>query len=94
MKLKLPDARVDWSSSERSDLRRLHSAYPPPLYEMECGLIEDGDPWCIVRDCVRDRITVHIAHIGRRYVVAHSEKKISRTVAQIKTAIDLATGGI
>jgi hypothetical protein len=87
----LPEVRADWSISEQAELQRLQSAYPPPYYEMESSATEDGDPWCVVSDGTSDRIVLHIARIGRRYVIVHSEKNINKTVAQIKTAIDLAT---
>ena len=89
MPLTIQKAREDWSSREKLDLQRLHTAYPPPDYEIECSLTEEGDPWCVVRDCVRDTIIVHIARIGNRYVVAHPERNIRRRVAQMRTAVDL-----
>jgi hypothetical protein len=90
MLLAIPKAQVDWSSGEKSELQRLHTVYRPPRYEIECSLTEDGDPWCVVYDCVRDEITVHIARIGSRYIVVHPDKNLSRSAAHIKNAIDLA----
>ena len=87
----LPQAFADWSSSEKSELRRLQAAYPPPHYEMESGATEDGDPWWVVCDRALDQVVVHIARIGRRYLIVHPEKNINKTVAQIKIAIDLLT---
>jgi hypothetical protein len=91
MKDGLPEERAKWSISEQSELQRLQAAYPPPYYEMESSATEEGDPWCVVCDSALDRIVVHIARIGGRYVIVHSEKNINKAVAQIKTAIDLVT---
>jgi len=91
MLLNLPKARVDWSSDEKLELQHLDTVYPAPHYKIECSLTEDGDPWCVVLDSLRDTIIVHIARIGRRYVVGRPDKNMSRTVATIKTAIELAT---
>lgn len=88
---RLPEERAKWSIGERSELQRLQAAYPPPYYEMESGKTEEGDPWCVVCNSALDRVFVHIARIGCKYVIVHSEKNIIKTVAQIKTAIDLAT---
>jgi hypothetical protein len=87
----LQKAQKNWSGSEKSELRRLHAAYARPYYEIECGLTEEGDPWCVVCDSMSGATVVHIARIGRCYTVVHSEKGISSTVVQIKTAIDVAT---
>jgi len=86
----IPRARTDWSSGEKLELRRLHTVYPSPHYEIECSLTDDGDPWCVVNDSVRDATIIHIARIGPRYVVVHPDKNLTRTTASIKTAVDLA----
>ena len=86
-----PDERAEWSIREQSELERLQAAYPPPYYEMETSTTEEGDPWCVVCNSALDRIIVHIARIGCKYVIVHPEKNINKTVGQIKTAIDLAT---
>jgi hypothetical protein len=90
MYLNIPKAKVDWSSGEKLELRRLHTVYPEPHFEIECGLTDEGDPWCVVYDRVRDAVTVHVARIGRRYMVVHPDKNVSQTAANIMTAIDLA----
>jgi hypothetical protein len=87
----LPEVRAEWSIREQSELQRLQAAYPPPYYEMETSATEEGDPWCVVCNSALDRIVVHIARIGCKYVIVYPEKNINKTVAQIKTAIDLAT---
>jgi hypothetical protein len=87
----LPDQRAKWTIGEQSELQRLQAAYPPPYYEMESGATEAGDPWYVVCNSGLNRVVVHIARIGCKYVIVHSEKNIIRTFAQIKTAIDLVT---
>ena len=84
-----PEASVNWTSNEKLELERLRTAYPSPQFEMECDLTEDGDPWCVVSDSGLDRIIVHIARIGRNYIIIFPERNMSKRVAQIKTAIDL-----
>lgn len=84
-----PVACVNWTNGEMLELDRLRAAYQSPQYEIECNSTEDGDPWCVVSDSTLDRVIVHIARIGRTYVVIHPEKNVSRKVAQIETAIDL-----
>ena len=84
-----PEASVNWTSNEKSELERLRTAYPLPQFEMECNSTEDGDPWCVVSDPSLDRVIVHIARIGRSYIVIHPERSVSTKVSQLKTAIDL-----
>jgi hypothetical protein len=84
-----PEARADWTCSEKSELRRLQAAYPSPRYEIEHGSTDDGDPWCVVSDGTLDSIIIHIARIGHTYAVVLPERGVSTTAVQIKKAIDL-----
>jgi hypothetical protein len=85
MKVELPQAHCDWSDAEKSELELLRAAWPPPNYEMECGLTEDGDPWCVVRDSLRDATIIHLARIERR-----SDKGTRATLTLMSRAIELA----
>ena len=86
-----PEERAKWLIREQFELQRLQAAYPLPCYEIESGATEDGDPWCAVCNSASNQVVVHIARIGCKYVIVHSEKNIIRTFAQIKIAIDLVT---
>ena len=79
----------DWSQSEKSELHRLDSFFPPPKYDIECNTTEEGDPWCVVYDCVQDGIAVHIARIDGRYAIQRPVKG-NTTSARIETVVDLA----
>jgi hypothetical protein len=84
-----PESKADWTNQEKFELQRLREAYAAPYYEMECSVSEDGDPWCVVSDKTLDRVVIHIARIGRIYMIVHPERGISSTVAQFKHAIDI-----
>jgi hypothetical protein len=90
LRFRLPQSHHDWSDAEKSELERLRSAWPPPNYELECGLTDDGDPWCVVRDLSRDVIVIHLARIERRYAILRSDREMSTTSTLLSRAIDLA----
>ena len=79
----------DWSPSEKSELQRLDAVFPPPHYDIECNTTEEGDPWCVVYDCVQDGIAVHIARIDGQYAILRPVKG-NTTSPRIKTVVDLA----
>src|SRR5580704_19070981 len=81
--------RGDWSRCEKSELQRLDAVFPPPHYAIECNTTEEGDPWCVVYDCVQDGIAVHIARIDGRYAIQRPVKG-NTTSARIETVVDLA----
>jgi hypothetical protein len=87
-----PESQTDWTRQEKFELQRLQEVYPSPSYELECNITEDGDPWCVVSDRSLDRVVIHIARIGRIYMIVHPEKGISSTAVQIKNAIDVLIG--
>ena len=80
---------ANWNSCEQSELNRLAAAYPPPHFDIQFGITEDGDPWCAVSDSGLDRVIVHIARLSRSYVVIFPDRNLNKKVAHIKTAIDL-----
>jgi hypothetical protein len=45
--------RGEWSEQELTALSRLIGVFPPPVYELESGLSEDGDPWYVVTEATK-----------------------------------------
>ena len=83
-------SRAGWTDAEKLECRRLHEAYPPPQYEIECSQSDNHDPWCIVHDLWHDQIVVHIERNGKRYTVAHYDRIKRDRIALMVTAVDFA----
>jgi len=83
------DSRIDWSDREKCELIRLHQAFPAPAYQIDCGTSDRRDPWCVVTDCERDEIILHIARIDQHYVLANGDG-FCRNFDRLSDAIKLA----
>lgn len=59
-----------WSDVERSQLERFEQCFPPPRFEFHCHCTDQDEPWCVLYDNTLDRILLHIARVGSKYVVA------------------------
>ncbi|PSO23656.1 hypothetical protein [Bradyrhizobium sp. MOS002] len=86
----LPPGKGNWLDWERAELGRLSGSFPGPTYEVESGLSEDGDPWCVVTETASGRLVVHICRIAGKYTVASPEEKLLKSTGDIKVAIELA----
>jgi hypothetical protein len=90
----LSPTRGDWTAWERKHIGRLEAFRKSNQgWEIECGRTDTHDPWCVIHDVGSDAI-VHIARIGRRYVVAWPEEERSVSFASIEAAVDLVVGEI
>lgn len=64
-----------WSARERAELEGLRLALSPlvPSLHWEEGATDVGDPWLVAVDARTDDLAVHVARIGRTYVVLDAE---------------------
>jgi hypothetical protein len=83
-----------WSHLELAELARLREAFPPPVYESENGISEEGDPWWVITEASSERVLIHVTRIGHRYSVANSDEQILKTTIEIKAAIELAIAAV
>ena len=83
-------SQIDWSNGEKCELVRLHQTFPPPAFEIECGTSDHQDPWCVVTDCSRDEIIIHIARIDRHYIVANGGNGYCKSFDKLADAVKLA----
>jgi hypothetical protein len=61
-----------------------------PKLEFAGGQTDEADPWCIVYDRQREQVVLHVARIGRRYVMVLSSHPQPLTSALLSTAINVA----
>jgi hypothetical protein len=82
----------DWTARERRRIGRLRTLCAANQgWDLGYGCADAGDPWCIVHDREGD-VVVHIARIGRRYVVAWAQGQQLARFASLKAAVDLVLG--
>ena len=88
-----PD-QEDWTARERRVISRLEPMCAANLgWALGYGCAEAGDPWCIVHNQEGD-VMVHIARIGRHYVVAWTQGQQPARFASLYAAVDLALRAI
>ena len=92
--LDLAPDQDDWTVQERREISRLETMCAANQgWALGYGFAEAGDPWCIVHDMQGD-VVVHIARIGRRYVVAWATGQQPAQFASLKAAVDFALRAI
>ena len=85
----LPVSATDWTDDERAEIRRLETVCDASdHWTLECSRTDEGDLWCLVYDQALGRIIIHIALIGREYVVVWGEQRAARTKIMAE-AIDI-----
>jgi hypothetical protein len=90
-----PRPGTDWTDDEHAEIRRLEKAcHASKDWSLECSRTDVGDPWCIVYDQPHHAIIVHIARIGRQYVVVWPREQRSKKTAIMAVAIDIALEGL
>jgi hypothetical protein len=78
----------DWTDRERREISRLKTMCAANKgWALGYGCAEAGDPWCIVHD-QEGNVVVHIARIGRRYIVAWATGQQPAQFASLKAAVD------
>lgn len=85
----LPPECGDWTASERNEIGRLMLCTREFGLDLECGCTDAGDPWCVIYD-LHSEVIIHIARIGRRFVIAWPQAAKSARLASLRVAVDLA----
>src|SRR5947209_12054193 len=86
----LPPLNGGWLDAELAEMGRLEGVFRPPLYAIERGMSEEGDPWFVVTETTSGRVVVHLCRIAAKYTVACPEEMLLKTTADIKVAVELA----
>jgi hypothetical protein len=75
-----PISATDWTDDERAEIGRLETVCDAcDHWTLECSCTDEGDPWCVIYDQAVGRIIIHIARIGREYVVVWGEQRVAKT---------------
>jgi hypothetical protein len=83
--------RGNWTGQEQSEINRIRAACrAQPHLELDIGQTDEGEPWCAVYDRECDQVVVHFARIGRRYIVARSNRSIIAKTVTVAAGVDLA----
>jgi len=61
---------ADWSDEELSELRRVERVLQLAdlAIEINCGLSDEGDPWCVISRRGSNKVLAHFARIDGTYV--------------------------
>jgi hypothetical protein len=85
----------DWSYQEHREIDRIRAACEKHQeLALEASRTDEGDPWCIVYDCRRDVVILHLARIDRRYVIAWPCRSRLQRTACIAAAAEIALIGL
>jgi len=85
----------DWSYREHREIDRIRAACEKHQeLVLEVSRTDEGDPWCIVYDCHRDVVILHLARIDRRYVIAWACRSRLQRTACIAAAAEIALIGL
>lgn len=79
-----------WSVRERAELDQMRIALGPvlPVLEWSEGVTDAGEPWLVAVDAATDELAVHLARIGRDYVVLDGRLTPVASGRSLKTVID------
>src|SRR5580704_11674589 len=71
---------VEWSDQELSELRHVERVLQLAdlAIEINCGLSDEGDPWCVISRRGSDKVLAHFARIDGTYF-GQWEEGFSRT---------------
>ena len=95
MRAVIPHSRGGWSIEEEKEIERLRAvSHFYPQIEVDCGSIDEHDPWCIVYLKQRQRIILHIARIDGWYVMAWPTQSLCHRTRWLASAVDLAEKGL
>jgi hypothetical protein len=84
-----------WSYQERREIKRIRvECAKHQELVLEASRTDEGDPWCIVYDCRRDVVILHLARIDRRYIVALSCRSQLQRTTCIEAAAEIALIGL
>ena len=84
-----------WSTPEQIQIERIrYLCEKCPQLEFDCGQTDEGDPWFVVYDRKREQVVLHVARIGRRYVMVRANRPKLSTVALLSAAVDAALNGL
>ena len=61
---------ADWSDQELNELRRVERVLQLAdlAIEINCGLSDEGDPWCVISRRGSNKVLAHFARIDGTYV--------------------------
>ncbi|MEO0993347.1 MAG: hypothetical protein AAFX62_06015 [Pseudomonadota bacterium] len=82
--------RFGWSVRERAELEQMRLALGPvvPAFDWDEGTTDTGDPWMVAIDTNSDELALHLARIGREYVVLDGKLAPLANSRSLKVAIE------